>query len=267
MLQLAAATLARKTPPALLACKQVDGGGVSGVTEDWFESALSRMGTIVTSAQLAAFDIYARRLIEENPRAGLTSSRTDREAIYRRHFVESLALLPVIPLEPPLADIGSGGGFPGVPLAILRPELPLTLIEANGKRAAFLRALATELGLANTSVIQARAEDAGRDPGHRERYGTVLARAVAPLRVLLEFTLPLARVGGLVAAPKGSGAMREVGESANALHELRGEIEATVPLELPDQQGPPQTVIIVRKRAPTPDRYPRRPGIPAKRPL
>jgi 16S rRNA (guanine527-N7)-methyltransferase len=225
----------------------------------------------LTQSQERLLGIYASHLLAENKRAGLTSAGTDREAIYRRHFTESLALLAAIEtrslLSSPVIDIGSGGGFPGLVIAVVRPETAMTLLEANQKKAAFLESMARELGLANVRVVCARAEDAGRNPGEREGYLLALARAVAPLRVLVEYALPFVRVGGVLAAPKGSSAPRELREAANALAEMGGEIEHTGPRVMPPEAERPPPLIIVRKTAPTPDRYPRRAGIPAKRPL
>lgn len=226
-----------------------------------------------TGPQQSAFDLYAERLLAENARADLTSSGTDRETIYRRHFAESLALLEVLEARGELSasthliDVGSGGGFPGLPIAIVRPDLHVTLLEATARKTDFLRAIAAGLVLDNVTVVQARAEDAGRDPAHRGAYDVALARALAPLSVLLELTLPFLRTGGLLAAPKGSAAPREIAESGPALEALRGEIIETSPLVVPEATGPAPALILVRKMAATPDRYPRRTGIPKKRPL
>jgi 16S rRNA (guanine527-N7)-methyltransferase len=223
----------------------------------------------LTPDQHATFELYARRLLEENRRTNLTSTR-DREALYRRHFAESLAILRALEDHgvelSPMIDVGAGAGFPGLPIKIARPELDVTLLEATGKKTRFLEAMVEELGLSGVRVVQGRAEDVGREPPHREAYRLVLARAVAPLPVLLELTLPFLSIGGVVAAPKGSALEREVGASANALGTLGGEIEATVPLDLPGE-GPRQTLVIVRKTGGTPAQYPRRAGMPAKRPL
>jgi 16S rRNA (guanine527-N7)-methyltransferase len=223
----------------------------------------------LTSNQLAAFELYARRLMKAGLRTNLTSTR-DREAVYRRHFVESLALLRVLQerdlIRSPAIDVGSGAGFPGLPIKIARPDVDLTLVEATGKKARFLESIVAELGLATVTVVDARAEQLAHNPVHRGAFRLALARAVAPLPVLLELTLPFLSMEGVLAAPKGGAAQRELRASANALAELGGAIEAAPPMELP-LDGPQQTVIIVRKTGPTPERYPRRPGMPSKRPL
>ena len=223
----------------------------------------------VTGEEQALFDKFLALLISEGARYNLTSLR-DPEAIRRRHFDESLALLQAIEAEgalgSPAIDVGSGAGFPGIPITIVRPELELTLLEATGKKAAFLEKAVEALGLEGVAVVNARAEDAGRDPAHRERYALAVARAVAPLRVLVELALPLLQVGGHLAAQKGSGAEREVREAAAALDALGGEVVSVRRFDSPGAATQP-ALVLVRKVRPTPAQYPRRPGMPAKRPL
>jgi 16S rRNA (guanine527-N7)-methyltransferase len=223
----------------------------------------------ISREQAIKFDRYVELVLGQRSRAGLTSLR-DAQAIRRRHFDESLAFLDAVEqagaLASPVIDIGSGAGFPGVPARIVRPELRLTLLEATGKKAAFLEMLCAELDLRDVVVIHARAEELAHHPGHREVYGLAMARAVAPLRVLVELALAFVRVGGYLAAVKGSGAEREVREAARALAECGGEVINVAPLNLAAEPHPPR-LVLVRKSAKTPDRYPRRPGIPSKRPL
>lgn len=217
----------------------------------------------------AALARYAAMIRAERDRAALVS-RGSLEAIEQRHFAESLALLGALEerglLLSPALDIGSGAGFPGLPIKIARPSLRLTLLESNEKKAAFLDRVIAELSLDGASVVTARAEEAGRLPEHRAVYALVLARAVAPLRVLAELALPFLAIGGVLAAPKGSAAPREVREAEAALEELGGALEETVRLEAP-ALGRAPTLVIVRKTGETPERYPRRAGIPRKRPL
>ena len=236
---------------------------------DSFAAVVNQLRMELTSDQLSAFDLYARRLLEANLRTNLTSTR-DRDTVYRRHFVESLALLRVLQerdlVRSPAIDVGSGAGFPGLPIKIARPDVDLTLVEGTGKKARFLESIVAELGLAAVTVVDARAEELAHNPVHRGAFRLALARTLAPLPVLLELTLPFLSMEGVLAAPKGGAAQRELRESANALAELGGAIEAAPPMELA-MDGPQQTVIIVRKTGPTPERYPRRPGMPSKRPL
>lgn len=228
-----------------------------------------RLSAHLTERQLDLFRIYAERLQQESRRASLTSAR-DVGAIYRRHFAESLAILQALEgagvLASPVIDIGTGAGFPGLPMKIARPQLDVTLVEATGKKARFLEATVEELGLSGVRVVQGRAEELGRDAGFRDTFPLAVARAVAPLPVLLELALPFVATGGVLAAPKGSAAPRELRESEKALSELRGEVISAAPLELAIE-GPRLTLILVRKTGATPERYPRRTGIPNKRPL
>lgn len=206
-------------------------------------------------------------------RAGLTSL-TDPAAVQRRHFGESLALLVALRgagvLTPgttaSMVDVGSGAGLPGLPMRILEPSLRLTLVESHRRRASFLETVVETLDLEGVEVVTARAEEAGRDPAYRERFDVAVARAVAPLPVLVEYLLPLLRPGGVMAAPKGSSAERELREAEAAIDHLGGCAEVPVPLSLPDGTAP-QQVLVVRRCGELPERFPRRPGIPSKRPL
>ena len=219
--------------------------------------------------QVEAFCIYYQEIIAERPRAGLTSL-TDSEAVQRRHFLESLAFLRALEdagaFGATAIDIGTGAGFPGLPIKIVRPGLTLTLVEATGKKAAFLRRLVQRLALDDVMVVQARAEELAHDPAHRSAYHLALARAVASLPVLVELALPFLRLGGYLATPKGSSAPIEVSGATAALQACGGRLELLRPLDL---HGPGliPTLVLVRKVAETPERFPRRPGIPAKRPL
>lgn len=219
--------------------------------------------------ELDAFRAYLEELEASRPRLRLTAL-TDPEAVQRRHFLEPLALLAALErlgaLGRDVIDIGSGAGFPGLPIKIVRPEVRLTLLEANGKRAAFLERLVQNLGLTGVAVVNGRAEEVAHDPKHREAYDLALARAVAPLPVLVELALPFLRVGGALAAPKGSAARREIAEAAAALAACGGVVAFVGALEVPEIETPP-TLVVIRKESATPARFPRRAGIPAKRPL
>ncbi len=232
-------------------------------------SVVNRLRIPLSPSQIAAFDVYRRELVAAGARAGLTALR-DPEAIDRRHFGEPLALLRALDdagcFGSPAIDIGTGAGFPGLPIKIARPDLRLTLLEATGKKIAFLRRTVELLRLDGVTVIQGRAEEIAHDPAHRAAYALALARAVAPLRVLVELALPFVQMGGVLATPKGSAAPREAREAAAALAACGGRIVAMTPLEVP-AGAPAPTLVIVRKVAPTPDRYPRRVGIPSRRPL
>ncbi|MFQ6019457.1 MAG: 16S rRNA (guanine(527)-N(7))-methyltransferase RsmG [Dehalococcoidia bacterium] len=223
----------------------------------------------LTDAQLRQFWTYSQEVRANADRAGLTAI-TDAEEIQRRHFLESLALLAVLErcqaLGQRAVDIGSGAGFPGLPIKLMRPELQLTLVESTRKKAEFLAHLVRRLGLAEVLVMASRAEDLAHDPSHREAYDLALARALAPLPVLVELALPFLRLGGWLASPKGSKAIHEVEAAGKALELCGGRVEAVERLDVPGGEKAP-TLVLVRKLTATPDRFPRRAGIPAKRPL
>ncbi len=236
---------------------------------DTLAIVLKELRIRLTADKADALARYAAMIRAERERSALISRRS-LDLIEQRHFAESLSLLEALEerglLQSPALDIGSGAGFPGLPIKIARPGLRLTLLESNEKKAAFLEQVIAELSLDGAGVITARAEEAGRLPEHRAAYALVLARAVAPLRVLAELALPFLAIDGVLAAPKGSAALREVREAQAALEELGGTVEEALLLKVAGQERAP-TLLIVRKVGATPERYPRRPGIPRKRPL
>lgn len=222
-------------------------------------------GLPLTVTQLDQFATYTNELQRWNERINLTAI-TEPKAISVRHFLDSLyCALFWGEMPDSLIDIGSGAGFPGVPLKLLRPELRLTLVESVGKKAAFLEHLVGGLGLEGVTVLAQRAEEVGRDPQHRAEYAVVTARAVADLRVLAEYCLPLLRVGGRFLAPKGADVSAEVAAMAQALQILGGELLAIEPVTLPGVE--PRSLVVCMKVAPTPPEYPRAVGLPARRPL
>ena len=222
------------------------------------------------------FPLYEQILLRENAKFNLTAI-TDPEEIRRKHFADSLALLDdpsphqrlngegALPPNASLLDVGSGGGFPGVPLKIARPDIALTLLEATGKKADFLRALTGALGIEAT-VLHARAEAAARDPAYREQFDVVTARAVAALPLLCELCLPFVKVGGAFVAYKGppEKAQEEICAAAGAAKILGAELER-VQAESTAYGG--RTRIILRKISRTPANYPRNHGAMRKNPL
>jgi 16S rRNA (guanine527-N7)-methyltransferase len=234
------------------------------------------LGITLNDDQLGAFQIYYEMLIAWNRRLNLTRI-TDYEAVQVKHFLDSLSCLPVIKcagvtsdrgthVALQVVDVGTGAGFPGVVLKIALPALHLTLLEARGKKAEFLQYLVERLGLTGVTVINARAEDVGQDPAHREQYDLALARALAGMATLAELTLPLVRVGGLVIAQKGEDPAVEVEAAQGAVTTLGGQVQGVVPVVVPNLEGV-RHLVVLGKVSPTPPQYPRRPGMPAKRPL
>jgi 16S rRNA (guanine527-N7)-methyltransferase len=224
-------------------------------------------GLTLTAAQQAQFGHYLSLLLAWNERINLTAIR-EPEEIVTRHFLDGLtcALATADLNNSRLIDVGSGAGFPGLPLKILYPGLRLTLVESVAKKGDFLRAVVDELELADVLVLTERAEVVGRLPEHRACYDWAVARAVAELRVLLEYLLPLCRLGGRVLAQKGESAAQEVAAAAQALHLLGGQVRSLQPVQLPGRAQTHYLVVVTKQNA-TPDRYPRRAGQPAKRPL
>ncbi len=238
-----------------------------------------KLGVHLTAAQLSAFAKYRRELQDWNTRINLTAIDDD-EGVQIRHFLDSLSCVlgfrhyqnADCSLNRPgqrelrVIDVGAGAGFPGLPLKIVCPGLRLTLLEATGKKVRFLEHLRDGLKLQDVSVVHGRAEDLGHDPLHRETYDWAVARAVAEMPVLAEYLLPLVRVGGHCLAQKGENAPAEVRGAETALELCGGRLARMVPVEL---HGLAETryLVLVDKVAPTPVKYPRRPGMPAKRPL
>lgn len=236
------------------------------------QEGAQELGINLQRGHLDAFATYYRELVREAPKADLTSV-TDLEGVQRRHFLESLALgkalidLGAFAPHPHcrVVDVGTGAGFPGLPLRLVWP-LRLTLIEAHRRKVEFLRRLVALLGLADVEIVWARAEEVGHQTQYREAYSLALARAVAPMSTLLELTLPLVAMGGFLATPKGERVKEELREAAEALSMLGGEVVYVGSLKVPGP-GPHPTLVVVEKKQPTPPLYPRRPGIPQKRPL
>lgn len=236
------------------------------------------MGIPLSPKQVEAFRLYRRELLEWNKKFNLTAI-TQEEHVEVRHFLDSLTCLLAVrqvcgapagerrtggPVR--FLDVGSGAGFPGVPLKIVCPRWRVTLLEATGKKVRFLEHLRKVLELADLEILHGRAEDWAKDPAHREQYDWVAARAVAEMSALAELTLPFARLGGYVLAMKGETAEAEVAQAERAFRILGGELAKIIKVALPGL-AEERRLVVVRKAARTPDAYPRRPGIPAKRPL
>lgn len=238
--------------------------------ETAFVEGAHALGIAAPKALLSPLSHYLDLLLHFNERLGLMATAEPGE-IAVKHFLDSLTCLPVLELHQPLAhrtlvDVGSGAGFPGIPLAIARPALNVTLLESSAKKCRFMQTVAEELGLTNISVVCSRAEAFGREESARESYDFAVSRAVAPLRVLAEYCLPLLKVSGVFLAMKGPRAEAEIEQARNAFKVLGGQLHSTRDLSLPGAAGE-RVLILVSKVASTPPRYPRRSGIPAKRPL
>ncbi len=235
--------------------------------ERFVEEARRLFGIQLRQAQIGALLIYERELLEWNQKFNLTAIR-EVEAIRVRHFLDSFSCTLAWKGNPPLrlVDVGTGAGFPGIPLKILYPSMELTLIESVGKKAMFCQHIVRLLRLEKVEVIQARAEEVAHWPQHRERYDWAVARAVAELRVLAEYLLPFLKIGGTMLAPKGESGPAEAQQAEHAFQLLGGKLRQVIPVVLPGVADD-RFLILVDKVAATPSQYPRKPGIPAKRPL
>ncbi|HZD11884.1 MAG TPA: 16S rRNA (guanine(527)-N(7))-methyltransferase RsmG [Candidatus Binatia bacterium] len=225
------------------------------------------MGLALSCRQIATFERYQQLLQEWNRRISLTTV-DDPAQVRVRHFLDSLSCAMVTgDLDGQrLVDVGTGAGFPGLPLKILYPRLQLTLVESVTKKVRFLSLVLEELSIADVQVLDARAETVGQDRAYRASYDWAVARAVAPLNVLLEYLLPLCRIGGRALAMKSDRAQAEAEAAAKAIEVLGGAAPRFYPVRLPGRDET-SYLVAIQKRVPTPDAYPRRPGLPAKRSL
>jgi 16S rRNA (guanine527-N7)-methyltransferase len=221
----------------------------------------------ITGRQVMALITYEKELIEWNQKFNLTAIR-DTESIRTKHFLDSFSCVLAWKASPPnhLIDIGTGAGFPGIPLKILYPSLKLTLVESVGKKAMFCQHMVRVLGLDHVNVVHARAEDLGQNEEHREKYDWAVARAVANLNVLSEYLIPLVKVGGMALAQKGESGPIEAQSAEKAMELLGGKLKQLISVNLPGVVED-RYLVIVEKVAATPPKYPRKPGIPMKQPL
>ena len=232
-----------------------------------FYNLLAKDNLLLSDQQKYQFECYFELLVEWNEKINLTAI-TDKEEVYLKHFYDSIApiLQGLIPNENiKLLDIGAGAGFPSLPMKILYPQLDVTIIDSLNKRINFLRLLAQELDLDGIHFYHGRAEDLAQDKNFRAQYDFVTARAVARMQVLSELTIPYLKVGGKLLALKASNAPEELLESKNALNLLFSKVQDNLSYTLPN--GDPRYITVVEKKKETPNKYPRKAGMPNKRPL
>ena len=235
--------------------------------DTFLKEAHKLFGVNLTDRQIDALITLERELLVWNEKFNLTAIR-DKTGIQTRHFLDSFSCVLAWKENPPrrLIDIGTGAGFPGFPLKILYPSMQLTLVESVGKKANFCRHIVETLKLDQTEVVTARAEDVGQMSAHRETYDWAVARAVANMSVLAEYLLPLVRVGGAMLAQKGQSGPEETHKAEKAFKLLGGQTHQLLPVVLPGVADE-RFLIIINKISATPLQYPRKPGIPSKKPL
>ena len=243
----------------------------SGPPAGWHERVRA-LGVSFAPGEEALLASYLDLLLEANTRMNLTAIR-DRDDAWDKHVFDALTLVPVLadlPEDAEVIDVGSGGGIPGLVLACVMPRVRFTLLDSTGKKCEFLTDAASRLGLKNVAVVNARAEKVGHDRGergptgrsggHRGRYDAVVSRAVGRMAMLLELTVPLAKVGGLIVLTKGQKADEELAEARQALHMLHAAHAGTV-------ETPTGRLVVIEKLRDTPKAYPRQDGEPKKSPL
>lgn len=230
-----------------------------------------KLGIEFNARQVKQFELYYQELIEWNKKINLTAI-TDYSSVQVKHFLDSLTITLALPqeeMERPdfnIVDVGTGAGFPGVPLKILFPQPRLVLIEPTTKKTAFLHHIIRKLELENVEVLNNRAEEAAHLPLYREQFDLVLSRAVALLPTLVELTLPFCQIGGKFIAQKKGEIEQEMNRAGKAMAVLGGKLDQIKKIEL-DEFNDARYLIIIDKIYPTPGKYPRRSGVPSRRPI
>ncbi len=229
-----------------------------------------KLGLSLDSGQVEQFNIYYQELVDWNQRVNLTAI-TGYEEVQVKHFLDSLTV--TIAFKPPLADanlrvidVGTGAGLPGIPLKILFPDIKLVLLEATAKKAAFLHHISHQLRLENIEIVVGRAETVAHETRNREQFDLVLSRAVASLPALVELTLPFCAIGGSFISQKKGAIDQEMSQATKAIKTLGGDLREVKRIDL-EGLTDERYLVIIDKVSPTPPQYPRRPGIPAKKPL
>lgn len=217
----------------------------------------------IKDKEVEQFYEYMNSLLEWNEKINLTAI-TDPKEVILKHFIDSITIQKYIQKENSVVDVGTGAGFPGIPLNIVNNEAKYTLVDSLNKRIKFLDEIIDKLNLKNIETVHSRAEDFAKE--NRETYDVATSRAVAALNVLLEYLLPLVKVGGLCICMKGSNVQEEIEASSNALKILGGQIEKVEQITLPDSDII-RNIVIVRKVTKTSSKYPRKAGLPSKEPL
>lgn len=229
------------------------------------KSYLKELNIELSEIQLNKFYKYMNILIEWNKVMNLTGI-TDQEEIIVKHFIDSLTVLDKIDKKDSIIDVGTGAGFPGIPIKIAFPETKVVLLDSLNKRVKFLNEVIEQLQLKDVKTIHGRAEDYGKDKNHREKYDIAIARAVAPLNILLEYLMPFVKVKGRCLCMKGSNSEEEIKNSENAIKLLGGELIETKEFFIPNTDMK-RRIIEIKKSRFTDSKYPRKAGTPSKEPI
>jgi 16S rRNA (guanine527-N7)-methyltransferase len=241
-------------------------GIISGVKE-FAQNTQNLLGLKLTASQLATLELYEGQLLEWNSRFNLTAIQ-ESDKIRTKHFLDSLTCMIAMRDAPmdKIIDVGTGAGFPGLPLKIIYPRMQLTLVESVGKKVSFLRHIVKTLDLQDVQIHQERVETIGQIPDHRQKYDWAIARAVAIMPVLVEYLMPLVKVGGAAIAMKGETAPAEVQTADHAIRVLGGHLRKLIPITLPGVADE-RYLVVIDKIAASPPGYPRKVGIPLRKPL
>lgn len=234
-----------------------------------FEEEMSKkskiLGVRFSVEQIEQFYKYMNLLIEWNEKMNLTAITEPKEIILK-HFIDSITILKYIDDNSKLVDVGTGAGFPGVPLSIMNPTLKITLVDSLNKRLIFLEEVVKELNLKNIEIVHARAEEFGQNKNYREKFDVATSRAVANLATLSEYLVPLVKIDGKSISMKAANAKEEINDAKKAIEVLGGKIEKIEEFDLPESDIG-RTIIIIDKNKCTPAKYPRKAGTPAKEPI
>lgn len=236
--------------------------------EEWkklFKNQCNDLKIDINNNQIEQFFLYMELLQKWNENINLTAI-TEPKEILQKHFIDSLTILPYINKEESVIDVGTGAGFPGIPIKIVKGSIKVTLLDALNKRLNFLQEVINNLSLSNIQTIHARAEESGKNSNLREQFDIAVSRAVAPLNVLSEYLMPLIKEGGKCICMKGNNIEEELANSENAIQILGGKIDIIDEFYLP-RSDIKRSIIVIEKIGKTPSKYPRKAGTPSKEPI
>ncbi len=236
--------------------------------EEWIEilkNQCKNLNMSINENQLEQLHMYMKLLQKCNESINLTSIIEDKD-ILQKHFIDSITIIPYIDYKDNIIDVGTGAGFPGIPIKIAREDVKVTLLDSLNKRVNFMKEVISNLNLSNIQTIHGRAEDIGKNSNFREKFDVATSRAVAPLNILVEYLMPLVKKGGRCICMKGKDIKEELEISKKAINILGGELEKVHEFYLP-QSNIKRNIIIIRKMKDTPSKYPRKAGTPSKEPI